>query len=157
MRVEPFVLQSPTEMRNYHIMASDLNLGQCRELRAIVANNHTLSPDYVLKEGTGAFLQGYQEPRSYEGSDGWVLVEFWSESTTKMQSFVDHINEKMRLGQKVFRVTIGYESWSSCGMENAAVFTVLGRNAADAEDHAKHHFGDQVNGTFLSAIALEIQ
>lgn len=73
------------------IEARDMTLDECRLLRGIVTNNWSDSADYKASRNTGAFLQGYQEPR--EGArDGWCLVEFWSGNTAAIERFVAHVN-----------------------------------------------------------------
>lgn len=76
------------------IQANDLSTAECQFVRNIVADNYMDSENYKLRQPTGAFLQGYQEPREGE-RDGWVLVEFWSKDRIAIDKFVAHLNKKI--------------------------------------------------------------
>ena len=78
------------------ISAHNLSLEQCRRVRGIVCNQYSGSTDYQLGHACGRFLQGYQEPFA-DASDGWVLVEFWTDNPLAIKAFVEHINKELRL------------------------------------------------------------
>src|SRR5690349_8456200 len=77
------------------ISGHDLTLAECRVVRAIVTNRYMESDDYILRQPTGAFLQGYEEPHDRANPDGWVLVEFWSDDLAAIQKFVNYINKQI--------------------------------------------------------------
>lgn len=79
------------------ISASDLNLNECRKFKSIICNNWMPSEDYQAKHPTDApganpFLQGYEEPRAGR-NDGWVLVEFWTDSKEAVETYITYINK----------------------------------------------------------------
>jgi hypothetical protein len=59
-------------------------------IKRMVLANHMDSPDYKAKQGSGVFLQGYQEPDDH--SKGWIFLEFWQPN---YQRFVDHVNAEL--------------------------------------------------------------
>ncbi len=96
MKTSKFVSQKSSVGTMLCIKAHDLSLEQCEDIRGILTNAYMPSDDYQLRHPTGAFLQGYVEPR--EGKDdGWVLVEFWSTDTAAIQTYIDHINDQLEL------------------------------------------------------------
>lgn len=95
MRTTPFTIEKSGHGLDC-VQASDLTADQCRQVRGIVCNIYMDSEDYRLRQPSGAFLQGYEEPRN-DRQDGWVLVEFWSHDQLGKQSFVDHINKALGL------------------------------------------------------------
>ncbi len=76
------------------IQSSDLTLEECQLVRRIVTNQWSDSDDYKLKQRCQAFLQGYEEPRPNR-TDGWVLVEFWSNNLSAMEAFTAHVNREI--------------------------------------------------------------
>ena len=99
MKKDPFILLPRTNLKGPSIRAHNLTKGQCILIRKIVCNQFMDSDDYKLAQGTGAFLQGYEEPRTWSKvDDGWVMVEFWSSDMEKIQKFIDHINSELKLG-----------------------------------------------------------
>lgn len=80
------------------IQAHDLSRAECQFVRGIVTDNYMESENYKLRQPTGAFLQGYQEPMHDEDEnewDGWVLIEFWSQNRIAIDKFVAHLNKKI--------------------------------------------------------------
>jgi hypothetical protein len=59
-------------------------------IRKMALSNHLDCPDYKAKQGSGVFLQGYQEPSPT--SRGWIFLEFWQ---PHYQRFVDHANTEL--------------------------------------------------------------
>lgn len=76
------------------IRRRDLTLEECRYVYGVISNCYTPSQDYQLRVKAGAFLQGYQEPAPSE-SDGWVLVEFWTDNRQAIDAFVQYLNDGM--------------------------------------------------------------
>lgn len=76
------------------VQTYDLTVAECEVLRGVVTNNWSDSTDYQLKRGCDAFLQGYQPPRVGE-RNGWVLIEFWTDDRSKIDAFVEHLNQRL--------------------------------------------------------------
>lgn len=83
------------------VQAYDLTLAECLVLRGIVTNQYMLSDDYKFSKDASVFLQGYREPFSKEGTDGWVLLEFWTDNKKSVEAFVDYINKKINDKQEL--------------------------------------------------------
>lgn len=58
-------------------------------VRSAIGRNSMLDPVYHLRRVAHAFLQG-DDPRS-----GWMLVEFWTRDSEKIQAFVDYLNAEI--------------------------------------------------------------
>lgn len=62
----------------------------CRVMRAVYIHN----PDYMARQDGGSpFLQGCHHPNG--GTDGWILIEFWSSDKAAMQRFTDYLNSEL--------------------------------------------------------------
>ncbi len=97
MRTIPFTITTSVHGMPC-VEADDLSLEQCQAVRRVVTNNWSESEDYRLSQPTGRFLQGYAEPRTPLGHDGWVLVEFWNgRDRAILQAFVDHLSRRLGL------------------------------------------------------------
>lgn len=77
------------------IEANDMSKEECQFVRGIMTDNYMDSESYAIRQPTGAFLQGYQEPREDSTHDGWVLIEFWSRERLAIDLFVEYLNRKL--------------------------------------------------------------
>ena len=89
--VEPGPHSRPDHTQ-WAIQSGDLSKEECQLLRYIVCCNRLDSPHYKASQEAHPFLQCYQEP-FYNEADGYVLIEFWTADRTKIDNFVNHINE----------------------------------------------------------------
>lgn len=74
----------------------DLSKTECQFVRGIITDNYMDSESYKLRQPTGAFLQGYQEPMTDAELDGWILIEFWSPERFAIDTFVEYLNRKLK-------------------------------------------------------------
>lgn len=95
------------------IQAHDLSEEQARAIEGIVKNNFMASIDYKLGKPASPFLQSYQ----LDGEESWVLVEFWSKDTKAIQTFVDHVNSCLHLGECGDKVVVADGQAVMCTLE----------------------------------------
>lgn len=85
---KPFTIAVGPHPPMLAVQAHDLTLEECRLVKSVVTNNWVDSDDYKLGRAAGVFLQGY------EPTDGWVLVEFWTDNRMAIDAFVKHLNAR---------------------------------------------------------------
>lgn len=74
------------------IQADDLTKDEYVLVRGIATNQDIFSTDYRVRKAAGVFLQGYKEPHTEHGNDGWILIEFWSDDREAITDFRNYLN-----------------------------------------------------------------
>ena len=82
------------------IQAHDLTLDECRTIEAVITNNWWIdSLDYEMKRSACPFLQGYEPPHRADGTDGWMLIEFWTNDRGAIEGWVRHLERRLAEAQ----------------------------------------------------------